>query len=224
MSIHRRVMEVNMALMNKKIKKTGWNPHKKFPYYELTDILPPVMSECHNRDIAVEFPFTEGVAILKLVDENDKKEYIPYRIQMPELVVPEQNPKKMDMRNTTLIQDTGANISYLQRYLLKLAFPCLSDKDMVDSGMSDDVKDDASSATGQNNNSSDKLEKPKKDEVADLPMGEIVLQAKEELNKKGVEDKDITYNALKKQILKGSWSVPERRAILNYFKEKEDSK
>jgi hypothetical protein len=207
-SLHKRIADINMSLMGMKIEKTGYNKHKGYKYYELMDILPPVQGECYKKGIGVEFPYVEGVAILKLVDLNDEKQYIPYRIAMPELIVPEKNP------NNKLIQDIGANITYLQRYLLKLAFPALSDKDLIDS---DDVKDTASSAQ-EKTQSSDK-----KEDVADVNVGQLVLEAKEALNKKGLEDSEITYKALRKQILKKNWSVPERRVILNYFKEKEAS-
>ena len=211
MSIHHRVAQIHMNLMNRKIEKTGWNGHKKFKYYELEDIMAPILDECFKQEITVEFTYSEGVAILKLVDWNNPKDYIPFRVAMPEVIPPEKNP------NNAVIQTIGANMSYLQRYLLKLAFPCLNDKDIIDSGISDEVKDDASSATNRNNNSS------KKDEVADLPMRQLLLEAREELNKKGVEDKDITLKALKKQIFKKNWTPAERRAIINYFKEKEGS-
>ena len=139
MSIHRRLAEIHKNLMNIKIPKTGYNPHKKFSYHELEDIMPYVIEECYNHEITLEFTFVENTAILKLVDWNDDKKYIPFRINVPELIVPEKNP------NNKLIQDTGANVSYLQRYLLKLAFPCISDKDIIDS-MDSEGNDDVSSA------------------------------------------------------------------------------
>ena len=56
-------------------------------------------------------------------------------------------------------------------------------------------------------------------------MGELVLEARDKLVKKGVDEKEITYKALKNTILNmKSWKVSERRCILNYFKEKEASK
>ena len=103
----------------------------------------------------------------------------------------------------------------IDEVLSKLAFPALSDKDVIDS---DEPTVDASSAKKQENTN------PKK-EVADLPMGELVLKAKAKLEKKGVDEKEITYKALKDTILHmQKWTVPERRAILNYFIDKEASK
>lgn len=206
MSIYKRHAKINCELLGKKIQKTGYNKHKKFYYYELEDMIPPVYAECFNENIDVDFPFCEGVAILKLVDMDNPKEYLTYRIGMPEIIAGTKNT------NNQVIQDVGADITYLKRYLLKLAFPCFMDKDVIDMGI-----DDASSAN--TNESSAKKEEKK---VADLPMGELVLKAKEKLVKKGIDEKQITYKMLKDTILfMQSWTVEERRGILNYFKEKE---
>lgn len=211
MSIHRRLAEVHKELMNTKIEKTGYNKHKGFKYYELEDIIGPITNACYAQEIVLEFSFVEDTAILKLVDWNDETKYIPFRIGLPEIITPEKNP------NNQLIQTIGANISYLQRYLLKLAFPCLTDKDMIDSGVSDN--DTTTSSKKEMKSSS------KKEEVTDLPMGKLVLEAKQKLEAKGLNEKEITYKALKNTILRmKQWSIPERRCILNYFKEKEGSK
>ena len=208
MSIHRRLAEVQKELKNTKIEKTGYNKHKGFRYYELEDIIGPITDACYKHEISLEFTFIEETAILKLVDWNDESKYIPFRIGLPGIVTPDKNP------NNQIIQTIGANISYLQRYLLKLAFPVINDKDEIDG---DTQQVEASSANKKETSSSSG-----KTEVADLNMGELVLEAQEKLHQKGVEDKDITYKVLKNTILKmRNWQVPERRAILNYFKEKE---
>lgn len=210
MSIYKRHAKINCELLGKKIQKTGYNKHKKFYYYELEDMIPPVYAECFKENIDVDFPFCEGVAILKLVDMDNPKEYLTYRIGMPEIIAGTKNT------NNQVIQDVGADITYLKRYLLKLAFPCFMDKDVIDMGI-----DDASSAK----NTKENVSSAKKDEVVDLPMGNLVLKARDKLVKKGVDEKEITYKILKQTVLHmQKWTVPERRCILNYFKEKEASK
>ena len=208
MSIHQKLAEVHMKLMGMKINKSGYNNHKRFAYYELEDIMGPVTKECYEQGLTLEFAYCEDVAILKIVDWENPKEYIPFRVKMPEVITPEKNP------NNQIIQTVGANISYLQRYLLKLAFPCLSDKDMVDSS-----EEEASSAVKEPTTQSSK-----KDEVADLPMGELIVQARDKLIKRGVDEGDITTKALKQTIMHmRNWKVSERRCIINYFKDKEAS-
>ncbi len=211
-SVRQRKVEVNKALMGMKIEKTGFNKHKKFRYYELIDILPPVLSECYKRGLDVDFPFVEGVAILKIVDLEDEKQYLPYRIEIPEVIAPEKNP------NNQIIQAVGADITYLQRYLLKLAFPALSDKDMVDSGLFD-----TNTASSDNNETTSDRPEQKAEKVSsniNVPM--LVVEAEKTLKKKGVSDKDIDFKAIKRQVLKSrNFSVSERREIIDYFKKRD---
>lgn len=208
-NVHEKLAEVNMKLLGIKIPKSGYNRHKGYPYHELEDMIPPVTKECYAQKLGLEFPYSDNVAILKIVDLEDPKQYIVYRLAFPELIAEEKNP------NNKMIQAYGADVTYLQKYLLKLAFPSLSDKDVIDSD--EGSTNDASSATTK--------EEQQKREVADLNMGKLVLEAKDILVKKGVSEKEITYKALKDTILHlKKWSVAERRCILDYFKEKGASK
>lgn len=205
MSIHEKLANVHMTLMGMKIPKTGYNGHKKFRYYELEDIMPHIIRECYNQGLTVEFTYCEDVAILKIVDWVNPKEYIPYRVRIPDMVTPDKNP------NNAIIQTLGANISYLQRYLLKLAFPCLTDKEVIDNAV-------------EENTAPVKSEPVKDNEVIELPMGELIVRARDVLVKKGVSENEIDTKALKRTILTmQQWKVAERRCILNYFKEQEAS-
>jgi len=206
MSIHEKLAKVHITLMGMKIPKTGYNGHKKFRYYELEDIMPHIIRECYNQGLTVEFTYCEDVAILKIVDWENPKEYIPYRVRIPDIVTPDKNP------NNAIIQTLGANISYLQRYLLKLAFPCLTDKDVIDNAVEDNTSSTKAEPVKDNN------------EVIELPMGKLIVQARDLLVKKGVNESEIDTKALKQTILRmRTWKVAERRCILNYFKEQEAS-
>ena len=190
MSIYKRLSQINCNLLKKNIPKTGYNKHKKYKYYELEDMIPHANMECHQANIALVFPFCEGVAILKLVDMDDHSKYITYRLEIPELVVPEKNP------NNKIIQDYGADITYLKRYLLQLAFPCFSDKDFIDGEV-------ASSAKNTNESSAKKSESKKEPEtVRELNLQELLDKALTKLQKKGLTHEEITAYAVKKQIKK----------------------
>lgn len=208
MSIYRRLSQINCNLLKKNIPKTGYNKHKKYKYYELADMIPHANMECHQANIALVFPFCEDVAILKLVDMDDPSKYITYRLRIPELVVPEKN------QNTNIIQDYGADITYLKRYLLQLAFPCFSDKDFIDGEV-------ASSAKNTNESSAKKKSESKKEpETVDLNVGLLVAEAEANLKKKGLDDSEITPQAIKMTVRKlKKWSPAEMRTINNYFKE-----
>lgn len=220
MSLHRRLAEVHKELMNTKIEKTGFNKHKGFKYYELEDIIGPITNACYAHEIVLEFCFVEETAILKLVDWNDEKKYIPFRIALPKIITPEKNP------NNQLIQTIGANISYLQRYLLKLAFPCLTDKDVID------FDNGTNASSEKQNQKPDKTKstkaKHKAEKVEDVPVdinvNELIVQAEEALKKKGLSADEITPQAIRMQVLKlKKWNVAEKRVILKFFNEMEAS-
>lgn len=212
MSIYKKLAHIQCELLKKDIKKSGYNQHKHFKYHELEDLIPPIFEECMKQELTLVFTFVENATVLKLRDWNGKDE-ISVRITQPELVVPEKNP------NNQLIQAVGANATYLKRYLLVNTF-LITGEEVIDSD------GNASSAVNQSKNeTSDKPDKKEEPEVADLPMGKLVLEAKQTLEAKGLTEKEITYKALKNTILRmKQWSVPERRCILNYFKEKGGSK
>ncbi|MCR5027039.1 MAG: ERF family protein [Methanobrevibacter sp.] len=221
MSIHRRLSEIHKELLETKIPKTGYNKHKGFRYYELEDIMPYVINACYKHKITLQFSFVENTAILKLVDWDDEKKYIPFRIQVPELIVPEKNP------NNKLIQDTGANVSYLQRYLLKLAFPCINDKDIIDldDGNSEKSNEAGSSKKQEKSKSSKpKQEAEKVEDTHDLDVNQLIIEAEKVLKeKKGLSDSEINLRALRMQVLSlKKWTVAEKREILKYFNEKEE--
>lgn len=215
MSIYKRLSQINCNLLKKNIPKTGYNKHTKSKYYELADMIPHATVECYQANIALVFPFCESVAILKLVDMDDHSKYITYRLRIPELVVPEKNP------NNKIIQDYGADITYLKRYLLQLAFPCFSDKDFIDDEVASSAETkNTKSKTSVSNSKSSK----KEDEVKEVPIGKLTLEARDKLVKGGIDENEITPQILKQKILHlQKWTVPERRYIINYFKEQKEN-
>lgn len=212
MSIYKRHAKINCELLGKKIQKTGYNKHKKFYYYELEDMIPPVYDECFKENIDVDFPFCEGVAILKLVDMDNPKEYLTYRIRMPEIIAGTKNT------NNQVIQDVGADITYLKRYLLKLAFPCFMDKDVIDMGI-----DDNSSAKNTNKSSAKKKSGSKKEPETvreDLNLQELLDKALTKLQKKGLTHEEITAYAVKKCIQKmDKFNKTELKLIYDFVNE-----
>ena len=219
MNIHEKVMEVNMTLFDMNIPKSGYNKHKDFWYHELEDMIRPVSQLCYKQRVALEFPYSDDVGILRRVDLDNPKEYIVYRVTFPELIVEKGNP------NNKLIQNLGANITYLQRYLLKLAFPALSDKDSVDA---DD--NNASSARKKNTKKEPKkqVKKEENTEPRDLNLQELLDKALTTLQKKGSSNEEITAYAVKKQIQKiDNFNKKELTQVYGfvneYFKEKEAS-
>ena len=198
MNIYEKLDEIQWDLLQDKMHKKNGFHGKYIPLEELTLKIKPI---CRKYGIVYYFTANETHLILKIFDKISKEQLSP----SPHVRLPVLNN---DMKNE------GGNYTYMKRYLLMNTFLVIAesfDPEDTETG----VPDDASSATSSQ----------QKREVAELPMGKLVLEAKEKLVKKGVPEKEITYKALKDTILHlKKWSVAERRCILDYFKKKEASK
>lgn len=197
MSIFQKVADINLKLLGMQIPMSGYNTHKRYPYYELVDIIPVLTKECYEKRLSFIFPYADDVAILKIVNLDDPKDYIVYRLVFPELITEQGNP------NNKLIQAYGANITYLQRYLLKLAFPALSDKDFVDA---DDINvDGASSANIKEENKE--------------PLNRLLKDAINKLKHKGLKGKEINFKSITNTIYRmNKFSDEEKEEIADFVR------
>lgn len=111
----------------KEIAETGISKDKsgfKFKYVDLPQIEQKVNEACFKNDIFCWFDFNEGRATLSLFDALDL-EKAPFSISIT------PNECKSNDKNNP-IQDTGAMMTYMRRYLYMSAFQ-ISEHDRVDS-------------------------------------------------------------------------------------------
>ena len=123
-TIFQKLSAIQCELLNCNIKKSGFNNFKKYHYYELSDLLPPILELCRKHDCAIFFIFGENEAILKFYS-NDGRQDISTRIPLPEL--------EPINSGTNLIQSSGAYQTYCKKYLLLNLF-CISETDIIDMG------------------------------------------------------------------------------------------
>ena len=201
MNIYSKLDEIQWDLLQDKMNKKSGFHGKYIPLEELTLKIKPI---CRKYGVVYYFTANDTHLILKIFDKESKEQLSPApHVRLPVLT------KDMKVE--------GGNYTYMKRYLLMNTFLVIAESfDPEDTETC--VPDNASSVKNET------ISQPEK-EVAELPMGNLVLEAKEKLVKKGVDEKEITYKALKDTILHmRKWSVSERRCILNYFKDKEASK
>lgn len=218
MSIYEKLSKVQLALMKSDIKKTGYNKFKKYYYHTLDDLMPHCLEECHKEGLTFFFNFRNNEAIIRLHDWEAPTDTISCGLPFPELVHPDDDAKN---KNNIIVQDMGAAVTYLKRYLLIDLFD-ISEGELIDSDLND-----ASSAETKNTKSktsvSNSKSSKKEDEVKEVPIGKLTLEARDKLVKGGIDENEITPQILKQKILHlQKWTVPERRYIINYFKEKEN--
>ena len=155
-------------------------------YIPLQVMLPPVLKQCTANELTLYFTSTNEHLMLKLMSWDGKEEF-SVRVRLPELTSDEKKE--------------GARITYLKRYLLMNTFMILEDS--IDA---DDLPDENASSA----------EVTFKEVKSDIDVPSLIKEAKEKLQKKGVEP---TNKAIKNQVrtLK-TYSVADRRAINEYFK------
>lgn len=217
MSIYEKLSNVQLALMRKDIKKTGFNKFKKYHYYTLDDLMPPCIEECNREGLTFFFNFRNNEAIIRLHEWENPKEGISCGLPFPELITPDEDTKN---KNNVLVQDLGAVVTYLKRYLLINLFD-ITDVEVIDS----ESNDVASSAKKQGNKSKSKpkqVAEKVEDVPVDLNVNELIIEAENVLKKKGLSGNEITMKAIKTQVLKlKKWNLAEKRVILKFFNEKE---
>jgi len=206
MCIYEKLSNVQLAIMRRNIKKSGYNKFKKYHYHTLDDLMPACLDECHKEGLTFYFDFTTNPMIYLHVWNSD--EYMCCGLSSLKLLPPDDDKNN---KNNIIVQDMGAAVTYQKRYLLLDLFN-ISDVELIDSDMNDNPIEST-----KNKKSSVK----KEGEKVDLPMGKLILQAKDKLVKKGIDEKEITYKTLEQTVLRlKKWTTNEKRYISNYFLEK----
>lgn len=202
MCVSAKIEEIQFALLSHEFPKSGYNKFSKNRYHELKDILPPIMKECHKRDLVLLFNFDSALATLDVADKNNVKNF--YRFTMP---MPKGGALNKQMNE---IQSIGADSTYLKRYLLMNAFLIL--------------EDDVADALEPANESQEDVEKPSKDKVAkNNGTPEVITKALIDLDNKGVP---ITKASVYSKCNQLGMSDDIRKTVIDWIGEnvKGDSK
>lgn len=118
-----RILKARKQIMESGISKD--KPGFKFHYVDLPQIEAKVNEACAENDILVWFDFSDGKATLLMYDALNEQT-APFTTTV--------TPKDVEMK-TQPIQDTGAMITYMRRYLYMTAFQ-ISEHDMIDGNQS----------------------------------------------------------------------------------------
>ena len=119
--IMKKMNGIRKDLRNMKLKKTGYNEYSKFYYYELSDILVPIIEECEKQMLYPHITYPEGRGELTITDMETWEEL--------KWEVPHGTAKLTACHD---IQNVGAVLTYQRRYLYITAFEIL-EPDSLDS-------------------------------------------------------------------------------------------
>lgn len=134
MNIYQKLSKARVELQNMKLAKTGKN--QSMTYFELGDFLPAVNSLCDKHEMTTHLSIVnDGAekAILTLYNASEPQEKIEFVVPTAEAQLPRGQE----------IQNLGAKITYLRRYMLMTAFE-IAESDIVDK-VNRELREDVSS-------------------------------------------------------------------------------
>ncbi len=130
-NIYQKMNMVVNDLQAMNVKKTGYNKHKDYTYYELGDFLPYINELCREYGIHTQVWFTNKFAYLRVVNVEKPTEKLLYTSPSREANLPGGQP----------IQNLGAEQTYQRRYLYMAAFGIV-EHDLIDRSNSNGIPKD----------------------------------------------------------------------------------
>lgn len=107
MNVYKKLQKCRTELNEKKLSKSGLNKFSGYKYFELKDFLPTVNKLFYQNGLSSEFSLYDKAAVLKIIDVDDVKSQIIFKVPVAEATIKGSSP----------IQALGGKITYLRRYL-----------------------------------------------------------------------------------------------------------
>jgi hypothetical protein len=106
MSVYKKLQEARILLQNTKLNKSGKNKFAGYEYFELADFLPAIQNICQDIGLCGVVSFDHNMAYLQINDTDDGTS-IMFTSPMSSAA----------LKGCHDVQNLGATISYLRRYL-----------------------------------------------------------------------------------------------------------
>lgn len=120
-NIYLKINTIKKEILEANLKKTGKNKFAGFEYYELSDILPTIISLCNKHKLFTYIKYDKDYAFLTIVNAEKDTESIVITSPM----------KNLELKGCNEIQALGGVETYQRRYLLMTAFDIV-ENDMFD--------------------------------------------------------------------------------------------
>ena len=128
MSIFEKLNQARLEFQNMGVKKSGKNSYAGYTYYELSDIIPAINKLAEKLKFCCVINFTNDLAKLDFCD-LEKDERITFTSPM----------SSASLKGAMEVQNTGAVITYLKRYLYLNCFEIVED-DTLDATLNPNEK------------------------------------------------------------------------------------
>lgn len=125
--VYAKLQKCRVELQNMELKKSGHNKFAGYRYFELGDFLPAVNTLFDIYGLAYSLQFDREMATMFIIDVNNGNS-IKFCCPMEQAV----------LKGCMPVQNLGASITYITRYLLVMAL-AISEHDAVDA--SEPIKD-----------------------------------------------------------------------------------
>lgn len=112
MNIYEKLNQARCKIQNMNIKPTGKNDYSGYSYFDLSDILPHINSICADLKMTCLLSFGTECATLDIINAEKTDERITFLSPM----------SKASLKGCHDVQNLGAVITYLTRYLYIMAF------------------------------------------------------------------------------------------------------
>lgn len=149
MNIYEKLQNMRVALQGQNIKKSGYNKHLNYHYYELGDFMPPINQLMKDNGVCSIVTYGPEMATLTLINAEKVDECITFTSPMAEAKLGSAHP----------IQNLGAVETYQRRYLYMTAFEIV-EADVLDASQGEDNAQ--SRGYAQRGNNSTGYQKPAK--------------------------------------------------------------
>lgn len=120
-NIYLKMAEARGKLQEVEFKKSAYNSFSKYYYFDLSDILPPIMKICAEFKLTPVFNMTKEVATLRIINTENTEEEILFT--MPIGISP--------LKGCNDMQSIGGAQTFAQKYLYSSAFG-ISETDATD--------------------------------------------------------------------------------------------
>jgi len=107
MNVYKKLQIARLLLQEKPLKKSGKNKFANYDYFELQDFLPTVQTIFGDTGLAAVFRCDADMASLTIYDSENPESNIVFTAPMA----------AAELKGCHPVQNLGASISYLRRYL-----------------------------------------------------------------------------------------------------------
>lgn len=131
MNVYSKLLHCRAELKGMDIRKSGYNSHAKYKYYELKDFLGPIMDLCLSYNLFTEISFNNEMATLTITNIDKTDEKIIFTSPMSTAKLPACHE----------VQNLGAVETYERRYLYVTAFEII-EPDVLDATTTKDKEEE----------------------------------------------------------------------------------